>query len=117
MICNDGLSEFERDPDAGKKLAQGVTCAGRREDKSVAIGNHCNPVSILPSQHADVDQLVLVGGNTIRSVHSFYRAVGYGQDSLAEAVFAALADHLGYNVSKKAWRKRRDAQPTPEPSA
>jgi len=115
MICNDGLHELERDPDAGKKIARGVLMADRDPPHSISIGNHCNPVSILPSQHADTAQLVVVGGNWIQSV-AFLRNrdfTGASNDPVAERVLRQLADDLGYNLSKKAWRKREDAQRTP----
>ena len=116
MVCNDGLSQLERDADAGKKIARGVLAAGQATVNYIAIGNHANPVSILPSQHADVDQLVIVGGNTIRHVHSFYRLIGCSSRPLEEDVLSALAEELGYTLRKKAWRKREDAERAPTPS-
>ena len=112
MICNDGMDELRRDPLAAEKLHQGILLAGRQRDGwgfSVSIGNHCNPVSILPSEHADYAQLVIVGGNSIRRIATLGGSrARFDWD--AEGVFATLADQLGYNVSKKAWRKRQDAQ-------
>jgi hypothetical protein len=112
MICNDGLEQLRRDPNAAEKIYQGVLAAGSRAENWVSIGNHCNLVSILPSQHADVSQVVLVGGNSIEAVHSLYGVIDWHEtdEPFAEQVLRALAHDLGYNLTKTAWRKRRDAK-------
>jgi hypothetical protein len=109
MFCNDALGALKRDPDAGVKIASGITLANR--DDSFGVGNHVNCFSVLPSIHANGTQVILVGGNTIRSVCTFGHTtfMSIPDCDIEEKLLARLADDLGYNLSKKAWRKRLDA--------
>jgi hypothetical protein len=109
MFCNDGLGQLKAGPLAGQKLYEGILTAERGADSrgygnSISIGNHGNMASALPSVHADASQLVIVGGNTIQKVADLYRLNEWS----AETLLQALAEDLGYNLSKKAWRKRKD---------
>lgn len=99
MLCNDGLDTLVRDPNAGQKIHDAVIQANAMRPVTVSLANHCNPMMILPPQHADMNQLVMVGGNMIRPVAGFFR-MGYHADQreFQEVVLGRLARELGYAV-------------------
>lgn len=48
-----------------------VISVGLVEIYEYGIGNHCNPIIISKSQHADLDRLYLVGGNMMTELGYF----------------------------------------------
>lgn len=75
LIVNDALDHIEHDPDFGKKLAEAVrqiwhdktpggVAVSARRDRST----HSNAASVIETHHADQTAVVLVGGNTARSI-------------------------------------------------
>lgn len=53
FILNDALHELEKHPE---EFVQGI--AHKMNDGgTVGVGNHCNPVEVMPTQHADVPRL------------------------------------------------------------
>lgn len=91
VILNDHLHDIEKDPLFGKKLAD-----EQREAYSRRPGYRGwqNSFAVLPSEHADTDQLVVVGGNTIR------RAKDLTPED-AERILRQLAFDLGFKVSRQ----------------
>lgn len=91
VILNDHLSDIEKDPAFGKKLSD-----EQREAFSRRPGYRGwqNSFAVLPSEHADTDQLVVVGGNMIRRAKDLKPAE-------AERILRELAFDLGFNVSRK----------------
>ena len=108
IILNDALSEIRTDAHFGETLV-GEICTSHRARQTVRAGNHANAAAVLPSCHADETQVVVVGQNSIRLAAVLWKYIPHNGD-LAEDLFAAMADKLGYNCSKKAWRKREDAK-------
>jgi GAF domain-containing protein len=104
IVLNDGMDTLKSDPDVGEKLYRGILAAGHRQTRNgadshtVSLGNHCNPVAILPSQHADTLQIVAIGANSIRPL-----AYCHWQDD-DEQVLRKLAEHLGFTVRRKPTR-------------
>lgn len=70
LVLNDALDVLENDPEAGKKIAAGIKQMGGGGHKSVTvpIGNHCDPVQIIETHHADMTSVIAVGGNYGRQV-------------------------------------------------
>jgi len=78
VVLTDGLGEITRNSEEFcKKLEEQISAAycGPSAQKywDVPAGCHCNPASVLSCAHADVTQLVAVGGNTgivlMRAMH------------------------------------------------
>ena len=111
MICNDSLHAIETDVEFGKKLAAAVTrsvskkpvdvsaCWHNDEGKASLI--HRNAACVIETHHADGTALVAVGGNYGTSLGEFYYVGDHGTEDGQVALLKALADKLGYSVSKK----------------
>ena len=67
LILNDALGELEKYPN------QFVTGIVQVMDRGgdVPVGNHCNPVHVMQSQHADVFRLLLVQGNQMDELSEY----------------------------------------------
>lgn len=88
VILNDQLNDIERDPHFGKKVSEAV-----REVYGNRSANWHNSFTVLPSQHADWDQFVVIGGNTIRSFEDL------PEDEKLSLV-KRLARQAGYRLSR-----------------
>ena len=65
-ILNDGMDQIRRNP---TQFVGGLDSHLRRGG-SFGVGNHANPVLVHPSEHADVTQLIAVGGNFSTVLHA-----------------------------------------------
>jgi hypothetical protein len=100
IILNDGMDQLKKDPDTGKKIHDGILMT-MQGPQTIPLGNHCNPVMLLPSRHADEDQIVIVGGNYIRTVcNAWGLPHRVSEAELQEAVMRHLAQKLGYSLRK-----------------
>lgn len=102
MICNDSLHAIESDAEFGKNLANAIkkaSCYNKPVD--VSAGSYCNAASVIESHHADGTALVAVGGNHGTKLGEFYYVGHHHTDDGQVALLKALADKLGYRVSKK----------------
>lgn len=90
IILNDHLHSIEQDKGFGKCLADGIREAyGRPNEKHYYSGFDC-----LPSQHADWDQFVIIGGNSIRNIRDLSK-----ED--AKRVLKNAAFEAGFKLSFK----------------
>lgn len=89
MVLNDCLHEIEKDSEFGKKLSDEVRDAYSRRGND---GWH-NSFSVLPSQHADWDQLVVIGQNRMRR----FEDIDAGE---RDALLKRLARDAGYRLAK-----------------
>ena len=88
MILNDRLHEIEKDPEFGDRLAGAISeTYGRRGD------GHYGGFSVLPSQHADWNQMVVIGQNQIRRFEDI-------EPAEREVLLKRLARDAGYRLSK-----------------
>ena len=69
VILNDRLSEIERDPEFGKKLARAIRCFDRSRPERMPYVT--GQTQVIEVAHADTLQVVAIGGNT-------GRVIGYG---------------------------------------
>lgn len=101
LVLNDGADLLASDPEAGRKIYEGILTAPRDRDRAtyVSLGNHCNPVSVLPSHHADEVQIIAIGGNSIVPLAVLYHS--WRDMSDPAALLKKLADQLGYRIVKK----------------
>lgn len=89
MVLNDCLHEIEKDPEFGRKLSEEVREAYSRRGHD---GWH-NSFSVLPSQHADWDQLVVIGQNRMRRFEDI-------KAEERDALLKRLARDAGYRLSR-----------------
>lgn len=106
LILNDGMHLLKDDPNAGKRLYDGILQA-HNQSVTVGLKGFANPIMVLPSQHADVTQIIAIGQNYARTVHNHY---GYlsGKDNSPDLKFAVLqklADELGFSLRRKPTRR------------
>lgn len=90
MLLNDRLHELRDDPNAGRKIYNAAITADRN-------GGDFQYGEVVPSHHADAIQVVLVGGNRIRTLKTLY----YGSFDDNEAILRRLADEMGFRLVKK----------------
>lgn len=102
MICNDSLHAIESDPEFGKSLGNAIQEAGcYNKPVDVSAGIYCNAARVIECHHADATALVAVGGNHGTSLGEFYYVGHHHTTDGQVALLKALADKLGYRVSKK----------------
>ena len=110
MIYNDSLHAIETDAEFGKNLAAAVRQSVSKKmadvsacwynDEGKALGFH-SAARVIETHHADGTALVAVGGNYGTSLGEFYYVGDHGTEDGQVALLKALADKLGYSVSKK----------------
>ena len=88
VVLNDMLHDIEQDPFFGRKVAEAVRSVHRPGDK-----NWDNSFTVLPSQHADYNQLVVVGGNMIQRFEDI-------KAEERDALLKRLARNAGYRLSR-----------------
>jgi len=94
IIKNDYMHTIQDDKDFGEKLCDSIYYSGWNKTRNLH-----NSFSTLPSQHADTMQVVLIGGNSIRSL-------GYSNwNSTDIEILRDLADQFGYKLTKKREKK------------
>lgn len=94
VIMNDGLHVIKDDKDFGTKVYNAVNQLNISK-----IPIDAGPYARAIEQHrADGTALIAVGGNTGVSLGEFYP---YGSEAFEVRMLKALADKLGYRVSKK----------------
>jgi hypothetical protein len=95
VFNNDQASEWQNDPELGKKIASGTY----RSDTFTPlnqIGGH-----VLECVHADTQTLAILDGyNGRAAAHTSWYA-GQTKEMLEQALLRELADKLGYYISKK----------------
>lgn len=98
LVLNDYLSDIETDQAFGAKVAEATIQAHARMERVNILGTG---VQVLPSEHADWTQIVLIGQNRIRRA-----ATANGGSE--EDVLREWAWQLGYDLRK------RKVGPTPQ---
>ena len=74
VVLNDALDQIKNDPEFGKKLASKISSIEverhicERQGRTfygvdVSAGNHCNAATVIETHHADMNKVILVGGN------------------------------------------------------
>lgn len=108
VVLNDALHDIKNDPKFGENVYQAVTLLSRCEedripgDLDIRAGCHCNAATAVEQHHADGTSLVAVGQNYGRSLGVFFP---YGEEDEDVRLLKALAEKLGYRVSRKPKRK------------
>lgn len=89
FFLNDQSDQVEKDPDTIPRLRRALSSGSGYDGRQY--------MTVLPSQHADVQQIVIAGGNRITALGSM---LGLSHD--IEDVARYLADQCGYQLVKKA---------------
>lgn len=88
IVRNDFLHDIKKDDRFGEKLYHAI-CMAHRD------GGRNSSFSVLPSQHADTAQVVVIAANRLRSL-------GYGSwEHDDEGLLRALADQHGFRLVRK----------------
>lgn len=94
LMLNDQCHRIEEDDRLGSVLRNAMA-SGTGSDHEIS------GLTVLPSQHADWNQIILAGGNRITALGGFR-----GSDHTKENLLRELAADLGYSLTKR--RRRRD---------
>jgi len=98
MLCNDELHTVAESKTFGKDLIEAVSEA-YCYNKSVRV--RCSNAIVLPSEHADVKRIIVVGGNDIQKSSLFLHMARSSEDALEMQILKAAADKMGYYLRKK----------------
>ncbi len=113
MILNDNFSEIEREPAAfvnairdGMNVSEGkdIMVPVRDAEGQIRVYRHVGKV--IQTDHADGTQVVVTNRNQAEKIMSQYYV---GSDQID--VLKALANKLGYNISKKPSKKEKTIDP------
>lgn len=101
VVLNDALHEIREDKDFGRKVYEAALTVSRGKRVDISIGGFANVATVIETHHADGIKLIAVGGNCGQDL-------GYvGNYNATELdMLKALADKLGYSVSKKRQPKK-----------
>lgn len=71
LILNDGLDQLRKNPVEFTEKVWNAIASGR--ETTVGVGNHCNVVTVMPTQHADLPRLYFTHGNSITELSPYNR--------------------------------------------
>jgi hypothetical protein len=97
LINMDTVHDLDRDVEFGKKLHGACARIAGTVDNPIQVG----PATVIECHHADWYRTMLVGGNAILCNSGVNWASGENKDDYKLQALKALADELGYRVSKK----------------
>jgi hypothetical protein len=103
VLFNDQCSEWENDPELGKKIAAGMNFCG---DRLGRFDRSFNPADlrygrVVQCVHADTQTVSILDGYDMDTVlHSFWRP-GEKEDEKAVRLMKEFAEKHGYRLVKK----------------
>jgi hypothetical protein len=69
LVLNDALDVLEDNP---KEFVEGMVSAIQEgRTRSIPVGNHCNPVQVMHTAHADVPRLYFSQANFMTELNSY----------------------------------------------
>ena len=102
LLYNDHASEWEKDPELGRKIAVGMNSV---HDKDYASLANLRYGKVVECAHADTQTVAVLDSYSFTSVaHSFWRQ-GETTEDRNVRLLKEMADKLGYNISKKPQRR------------
>lgn len=99
MILNDAADGLKDNPDVGTSIYNALLESQRGKPVDFSIKSYANGGVVLPSHHADVVQLIAVGGNDMTPVVNLYGA--WREMSEPEELLRRFADQLGFRIVRK----------------
>jgi len=100
LILNDCLNEIKKDKEFGDKVDDAVMRLHNGNQVDINSGCCVNAATAISCQHADVTQIIAVGGNCATVLANLW-----GNHHTEEGrvfLLKSLADSMGYRVVKKA---------------
>ncbi len=103
FILNDRLGIAEKDPEGfGKAIIRAIQVHGYNQPNPlIGFGAEC-----FHCQHADGNNLYLLGGNTVRKLPGYaFTARHVPDEELNLAILKDFADKMGFRLVKKSVKK------------
>ena len=109
IVINDALTDIEKDPEFGKKLAQTIRKLPmhrtmHRSELDVSARGHCNAATVIETHHADQTALIAVGGNYGNCLGIAWGYSHHEKEKQLE-ILKQIADQFGYTLRKKPEKK------------
>ena len=106
MIMNDGIGAIDRDlPNWWERVKNAIFT--QNYDEQQPASNHCNVSQVICCQHADLTQIVTVGGNYGDLLGLVLGWKHHTKDDQLKIV-KDLAEQMGYRLVKKPKRIGED---------
>jgi hypothetical protein len=109
IVLNDALSFIEKDFKFGKSVSDAIAeqhmTLGKRVD--ISAGNFGNAASVISQQHADLTQIVAVGGNHGSLLGMVLGGGRHHEQETQLKILKDLAGQLGYDLRKKPSRGQK----------
>ena len=104
LVLNDAMSSVVNDKGFGQKVSDAVSEVNMyHKPADISSGSFVNAATVISTEHANVRRLLLTGENWVEDLGAVHP---YGKDDdIRVRVLKALADNLGYRVSKKRVKK------------
>lgn len=99
LILNDCLAEIEQDKNFGKKVSNEILKWNKTKRETIYSGCCTNAAEVLSCEHADVTQIIAVGGNCGEVLINCWH-VNHSTKEGKIQILKDLADKLGYRVVK-----------------
>jgi len=108
LVLNDALNSIEKDPQFGMKISRGIskTLCYPDEQIEIASGCCCPAATVIGCQHADMTQIVAVGGNIAIELGVLYGSKNKGPEDKVELI-RQLANQYGYHLRRKPTSKTK----------
>lgn len=105
MVLNDALHLIKEDKEFGRKIYD-ATYEAASGFKRVDISSHgyCNVATVISCQHADIAQVVVVGGNYGTNIGNFWTRTYHTPEGELELI-RELAEKHGYALRKKSVKR------------
>jgi hypothetical protein len=101
VILNDAISELTTDPGFGERLYRGISGFRVQRQNDISIGRHINACHVVSMGHADITQVVAVGGNC-GTLLGYVDGWEHHRKEDQERILRGLADQLGFHLRRKA---------------
>lgn len=96
-LLNDGMDGIEKHP---AEFVKGIR-ARLQSGGTFGVVSHGGIVTVHPSDHADVTQLIAMGGNCSTKVFTGRTTLSYHTEDGQVQLLQQWADALGYRIIKK----------------
>lgn len=101
LVLNDCLGDIEKDKDFGNKISGAVSALHNNNQIDIHSGCCVNAATAISCQHADITQIIAVGGNCASVLGNVYGSRNHHKEEGQIAILKQLADKFGYRLAKK----------------
>lgn len=111
VLSNDRASEWENDPELGRKIAHAMNFAMGTMTDEDARNAHFGSGRVVECAHADLNTLAMISNYGMKTLgHGSWRS-GQEQDAAMLDLLKSAADRLGLTLTKKRAPKAKKAKP------